>query len=124
MSWIIKASSKIDFTANAQVKVTIGISDLEKQPEIERLKASDMPTDKKVAAVQEVVAKVYSQAISDKLRGINEYALSQGVIISNVGEAQGDGGEIDWQSYFQKYEHTRPQVNKGDNNESKEAPQV
>ena len=125
MSWIIKADDNaIDFTVHAEAKVTVGIADIEKRPEIERLIASDLPADRKAAKAQEIAPQMLKEIVSDKLRGINEYASSQGVLIINAGSPEPEDGNIDWNSYFQRMQRSQPESVKpkeGGINEPKEA---
>jgi len=108
MSWTIQAASNIEFTVNAEVKVTVGIADIEKRPEIERLRASDIPTERKVAKAQEVAPQMLREIVADKLRGINEYASSQGIIVINAGSPEPEDGNIDWSDYFRRVEKSKP----------------
>ena len=102
MSWIVKASDTIEFTVHAEAKVTVGISDIEKRPEIERLVKSDLPPDRKAAKAQEAAPQMLKEIVADKLRGVNEYASSQGIIFLNAGSPEPEDGNIDWNGYFQR----------------------
>lgn len=108
MSWTIKAANNIEFTVNAAVKVTVGINDIEKRPEIERILTSDLPTERKVAKAQEIAPQMLQEIVADKVRSINEYATSQGIIIINAGSPEPEDGNIDWSEYFSRLEKPRP----------------
>jgi hypothetical protein len=108
MSWIIQATGTIEFTVSAEAKVTVGIADIEKRPEIERLRASDVPSERKAAKAQEIAPQMLREIVADKLRGINEYASSQGIIIINAGSPEPEDGNIDWADYFRRFEKSKP----------------
>jgi hypothetical protein len=112
MGWTVKAASNIEFTVHAEAKVTVGIADIEKRPEIERLRASTDPVDRKVAKAQEVAPQMLREIVADKLRGINEYASSQGIIILNTGSPEPEDGNIDWAEYFNRIDKTKPGTKK------------
>ena len=126
MSWVIKsAKNSVTFVCPSTIKVDVSLNDIESTPEIERLKAQDLPADQKAKLASDSAFTILQSAAFQKLVGIRDYSASQGISIESAVPATIDeGGEIDWLSYFKRFEGkpkaTAPQ---GENtNESEEVP--
>ena len=125
MSWIIKAANKIEFAVEGHVKITIGFADIAKRPEVERIKASDADMARKIREAQEMAPQMLKEVVADKLKGINQYAASQGVIIMSAGSPVPEDGNIDWATFFgQAGKPGSEPINKETPNASEEIPTV
>jgi len=121
MSWTIKAAqNQVKFAISGQFTIDITLADVEKTPEIEKLKSANMDPQEKATKAQEISFDILQNAAYNKISALRDYAVSQGIWLQAQPPSEIKEGEINWNDYFARTGGTTPAIGE-QNNESPQA---
>lgn len=97
MSWVIKSASEVRFSFEAGMNLWVSKKDLEKHPEVNRIKAMEISNEEKLRLLAEKEREIIMDAAEEKFKAISNYAeqsQASEILVDSVGEPE---GRVDWE---------------------------